>query len=113
MLPRNLETLLPDLDAYDVVIFDLPPLTSGSEKLAIGRLLDGVVVVAEWGSTPVDLVRELVWTLQANKTPIVGVLLTKVRRMSSKTYRGERPPPGALSPGARARARAGRATTGV
>jgi Mrp family chromosome partitioning ATPase len=87
---RNLETALAELHCYDIVIFDLPPLSSGADKLSIARALDGVIVVAEWGSTPMDLIRELVRSLQANKTPIIGVLMTKVRLMSSKPYRRNR-----------------------
>jgi Mrp family chromosome partitioning ATPase len=87
---RQLEAALSDLHCYDIVIFDLPPLTSGADKLAIARALDGVIVVAEWGNTPLDLIRELVWTLQANQTPIIGVLLTKVRMLSRKPYRANR-----------------------
>jgi uncharacterized protein involved in exopolysaccharide biosynthesis/Mrp family chromosome partitioning ATPase len=85
--PSRLQALLPDLGAYDVLILDLPPLTAGADKLAIGGLLDGVIVVAEWGRTPVDLVGELLWTLQANKSPIIGVLMTNVRQMSTKPHR--------------------------
>jgi polysaccharide biosynthesis transport protein len=87
---RHLEAALADLHCYDIVIFDLPPLTSGADKLSIARALDGVIVVAEWGSTPVDLIRELVVTLQASKTPIIGILLTKVRMLSRKPYRRNR-----------------------
>ena len=51
---RHPEAALAELHSYDVVVFDLPPLTSGADKLAIARALDGIIVVAEWGSTPVE-----------------------------------------------------------
>jgi uncharacterized protein involved in exopolysaccharide biosynthesis/Mrp family chromosome partitioning ATPase len=87
LAPSNLQAVLPDLQCYDMVIVDLPPLISGADRLAIGSLLDGVIIVAEWGKTPVDLIAELTRVLIANKTPILGVLMTKVRIMSTRRYR--------------------------
>lgn len=87
LAPKNMQTLLPDLQAYDMVVVDLPPLTSGIEKLAIGPLLDGVIIVAEWGKTPMDMVSELSRSLRATKTSIIGVVMTKVRIPSARRYR--------------------------
>jgi uncharacterized protein involved in exopolysaccharide biosynthesis/Mrp family chromosome partitioning ATPase len=86
MAPKGLQTLWADLPGYDMIIVDLPPLSSGAEKLAISATLDGVVLVVEWGKTPLDLVLELSRSLQANKAPIIGVLLTKVRALSPRRY---------------------------
>lgn len=92
--PSNMEAFLLDLTArdlaayelaaYDIVILDLPTLASGADELIVGSVLDGVVVVAQWGKTHVQTLRELVRTLQASRTPILGVLLTKARAMKSK-----------------------------
>ncbi|RWE79286.1 GNVR domain-containing protein [Mesorhizobium sp.] len=76
-----------ELAAYDIVIVDLPTLESGPDDLVVGSVLDGVVVVAEWGKTHVDTLRELVRTLQASRTQIFGVLLTNARSMTSKYRR--------------------------
>ncbi|MBZ9743493.1 MULTISPECIES: GumC family protein [unclassified Mesorhizobium] len=94
LVPRNMQAFLSqlgaedptadELPAYDIVIVDLPTLESGADDLIVGSVLDGVVVVAEWGKTHVDTLRELVRTLQASNTPILGVLLTKARAMTSK-----------------------------
>ena len=83
---KNMQAVLPDLERYDMIIVDLPPLTSGAEKLAISSQLDGVLLVVEWGRTPVDLVLELSRSLQANKAPIVGVLMTKARGPSVRRF---------------------------
>ncbi|TIN30639.1 MAG: ATPase [Mesorhizobium sp.] len=95
--PSNMEAFLLELTtrdlaayelaAYDIVILDLPTLASGADELIVGSVLDGVVVVAEWGKTHVETLRELVRTLQAGRTPILGVLLTKARAMKSKHHR--------------------------
>ncbi|MFD1981409.1 GumC family protein [Mesorhizobium newzealandense] len=97
LAPSNMEAFLSELTArdlaayelaaYDIVILDLPTLASGADELIVGSVLDGVVVVAEWGKTHVETMRELVRTLQASRTPILGVLLTKVRAMKSKHRR--------------------------
>ncbi|MBB6408693.1 GumC family protein [Mesorhizobium sangaii] len=94
LAPSNMEAFLLDLTArdlaayelaaYDIVILDLPTLASGADELIVGSVLDGVVVVAQWGKTHVQTLRELVRTLQASRTPILGVLLTKARAMKSK-----------------------------
>ncbi|CDX36099.1 CPSC/CAPB subfamily ATPase [Mesorhizobium sp. ORS 3359] len=97
LVPRNMQAFLSEvtagdpaaheLAAYDIVIVDLPTLESGPDDLVVGSVLDGVVVVAEWGKTHVDTLRELVRTLQASRTQIFGVLLTNARAMTSKYRR--------------------------
>jgi uncharacterized protein involved in exopolysaccharide biosynthesis/Mrp family chromosome partitioning ATPase len=85
--PMAARALLSDLQSYDVVIVDLPPLTAGADALAITSLLDGVVVVAEWGRTPVDMLKELVQALRASNASIIGLLMTKVRMLSPNRHR--------------------------
>ena len=97
LIPRNMQAFLSEvsaddpatyeLAAYDIVIIDLPTLESGADDLIVGSVLDGVVVVAEWGKTHVDTLRELVRILQASRTQILGVLLTKARAMTLKHRR--------------------------
>jgi Mrp family chromosome partitioning ATPase len=68
------------LAAYDIVIVNLPTLASGADELIVGSVLDGVLIIAEWGKTHVETLRELVRTLQAGRTPVLGVLLTMSKR---------------------------------
>ncbi|MER9057774.1 MULTISPECIES: GNVR domain-containing protein [unclassified Mesorhizobium] len=89
LAPRNMEAFLSDLAAcditpYDIVIFDLPTLASGADMLMVGSVLDGVVILAEWGKVHVETLRGLVRTLQASRTPVLGVLLTKARAKHRK-----------------------------
>ncbi|TIQ36056.1 MAG: ATPase [Mesorhizobium sp.] len=90
LVPDNMEAFLSDLAAcdlaayaYDIVILDLPTLASGPDMLKVGSILDGVVMVAEWGKTHLETLRGLTRTLQTSRTPILGVLLTRVRAMTS------------------------------
>ncbi|HXV28829.1 MAG TPA: P-loop NTPase, partial [Sinorhizobium sp.] len=85
--PRNMEALVRELKGYEVIIVDLPPLTSGVHGLAAAAALDGVLVVVEWGRTPLDLVAELSRILEVTKTSVIGVVMTKVRSLSTRQYR--------------------------
>jgi len=89
---NNMQAFLADLGAsevagceraYDIVIVDMPTLQSGADDVVVGSVLDGVVVVAEWGRTHLDTLRELIRTLQANRAPLLGVLLAGVRKTTS------------------------------
>lgn len=84
LVPRTMQAFLSELVSYDIVIVDLPTHASGADRLAVSSVLDGVVMIAEWGKTHVDTLRELVRTLQASRTPTLGVLLTNARAMTSK-----------------------------
>lgn len=88
LAPRNMSVLLAELQTYDMIIVDLPPLTCGSDRLAASPLFDGVILVAEWGRTPLDLFGELVKTMHASRTAIVGAVMTNVRVRTDKTYNG-------------------------
>jgi uncharacterized protein involved in exopolysaccharide biosynthesis/Mrp family chromosome partitioning ATPase len=84
---KNMRALVNDLESYEVIIVDLPPFTSGAHGLAAASVLDGVLIVAEWGKTPIELVAELSRILQITKTSVIGVAMTKVRRLSTRQYR--------------------------
>ncbi|HEV2501693.1 MAG TPA: GNVR domain-containing protein [Mesorhizobium sp.] len=89
LMPKNMQALVSELNAdevaaYDKIIIDLPTLESGADDLVVGSVLDGVVIVVEWGKTHLDTLQELVRTLQASRAPILGVLLAKSRVTTSK-----------------------------
>jgi capsular exopolysaccharide synthesis family protein len=75
----HIQALLRDFfRAYDIVIFDVPPANSTVDCFALSPLLDAVVVVAEWGRVPLDLLSEMLRSLRIAKTSILGVIMTKV-----------------------------------
>lgn len=87
MTGKNTQALMSELGAYDMVVVDLPPMTSGTEWLGATAMLDGIAVVVQWGKTPSDLVVELTRSLHASKAAILGIVLTKVRGPSIRKLR--------------------------
>jgi uncharacterized protein involved in exopolysaccharide biosynthesis/Mrp family chromosome partitioning ATPase len=84
---EHMQVLLTDLLlAYDIIIFDIPAASPIVDGLALGFLLDAVVVIAEWGRTPVDLLSEMVRSLRMAKISILGVIMTKVEDASASGY---------------------------
>jgi capsular exopolysaccharide synthesis family protein len=82
-----MKALLESLDPfYDHIIFDLPPLRPAPDGIALGALLDGMIVVAEWGGTPVELLSEVTRALHKAQAPLLGVVITKVRSPQMRTY---------------------------
>jgi Mrp family chromosome partitioning ATPase len=60
-----------------MIIVDLPPVNPVVDGVAIASLLDGVVIVAEWGRAPVELVAEVGATLGTAQANVLGVVITK------------------------------------
>jgi succinoglycan biosynthesis transport protein ExoP len=71
--------LLHHLEArYATVIVDLPALCSAADARALGRSLDGYVLVGEWGRAPLEAVKEAVTLLRADRVRLLGVVINKV-----------------------------------
>ena len=64
-------------DRYDIIIVDLPPVHPIVDGVAIAALLDGVILVTEWGRTPVDLALEVRTTLYTAQANVLGIVITK------------------------------------
>ncbi|AWN49625.1 hypothetical protein DK419_27540 [Methylobacterium terrae] len=76
-----MEALLASLtEAYDVVIVDLPPVGRSAAVVALAPLLDGVVLMTEWGRTPLRTLTEACETLEHARARILGTVTTEVDR---------------------------------
>lgn len=76
---EEMRLLLDNLtQSYDLVILDLPPLNAMADGLAVSPLLDAVVLVAEWGETPLQLLAETSHVLSSAQANLLGVVITKV-----------------------------------
>jgi capsular exopolysaccharide synthesis family protein len=74
-----MQRLLERLDqSFDTILIDLPALEEVPDARAIGPLLDGCIIVAEWGRVPVDALRDAVDMLQMSRVPLLGVVINKV-----------------------------------
>lgn len=69
---------------YDVLIVDLPPIESAIDVLPRSPALDFVMILAEWGTTPLEAVGEAVRISGALGAPLLGVVLTKTRRSGGR-----------------------------
>jgi succinoglycan biosynthesis transport protein ExoP len=75
----GMKALLTEAEAcYDYVIFDLPPTSAVVDNRAIAPLLDGLVLVVEWGVTPSNVVRRALDEDNQIRAKCLGVVLNKV-----------------------------------
>jgi Mrp family chromosome partitioning ATPase len=80
-----IETLGQD---YDLILFDLAPLKPVVDGLAMCPLLDGIVLVAEWASSPVPVLAEALHDLRRVSATPLGMVLTKVDEQADEGYGG-------------------------
>ena len=62
------------MSAYDVVLFDLPAVSSrAGVALSIGTLLDAVIIIADYGRTQIPLLNQLSTAFHSTTVEFVGV----------------------------------------
>ena len=62
------------------VVVDLPPLSASSDAQAVGKMLDGVVIVVEAARTTIDEAHDCIAALRAAQIDVLGVILNKASR---------------------------------
>lgn len=62
-------------ESYDLVIFDLPPLSSGAEVRTAAQSIDAFLLVVKWGDTNSELVRRAIRSSGAAEGKFVGLVL--------------------------------------
>jgi len=77
---------------YDIVILDAPPVLVVPDAKIIAPLVDAVVHVVRWDSTPKGAVMEGLRELQNVDAPIAGVVLSVVNEAKAEryTYKGQK-----------------------
>ncbi len=81
---EKMQTLIHVLrERYDMIIVDLPPVHPIVDGVAIAALLDGVVLVTEWGRTPIELADEVRTTLYTAQANVLGIVITKADAASA------------------------------
>ncbi|MGF1621860.1 MAG: AAA family ATPase [Rhodomicrobiaceae bacterium] len=73
--------------SYDYVIIDMPPLGPVVDGLEMSAQFDGVVIIAEWGKTPIAVIEEASQALRAARARILGAVITKVDPMLDRSWK--------------------------
>ncbi|WP_162501520.1 Wzz/FepE/Etk N-terminal domain-containing protein [Methylobacterium crusticola] len=76
----QMQALLTSLaSAYELVVIDISAMRSAMDVRALGRILDGVLLVAAWGETEVSSLADAAGSLEAAQAQVLGIVLNKVR----------------------------------
>jgi len=89
LTPQRLENVLRQSEgAFDIVVFDSPPVTSVADALNIAAVCDGVILVVRAGSVPFSVLRRAIGQVTQVKGRVMGVLLNRVdlRATDSQSY---------------------------
>lgn len=63
---------------FDVLLFDCPPVIGLSDPLIITKYVDTTVVVASYKSTPTDLLKKTIKSLEGVNAKVAGIIFNKV-----------------------------------
>jgi capsular exopolysaccharide synthesis family protein len=83
--PRFSQLLAWAAGTYDQVFVDAPPMTAASDAAAVGRLVDGMILVMRPAKNRRRLIVRVVEGLRTLKLPVLGVV---INRVGSKEERG-------------------------
>ncbi|MCV3764166.1 Wzz/FepE/Etk N-terminal domain-containing protein [Rhizobium sp. TRM95796] len=73
------EFLAKQAGEHDIVILDFPAIAAVSDASAIAPVVDGFLLVAEWGGAPADLIASVLAGEPAIKAKLLGVVVSKTR----------------------------------
>jgi tyrosine-protein kinase Etk/Wzc len=80
LMTEAFEELLAKLSkAYDYVILDAPPVLAVTDALIIGSRVDQVLVVAKYGSHPLEELRACLKRLERQGIPVLGCVFNDVQ----------------------------------
>jgi capsular exopolysaccharide synthesis family protein len=72
--------------SFDYVLFDTPPLLAVSDAIAIGPLIDAVMLVVRGGQTPMPALKQALQRLEAHKLKCLGVIINGVNLVEQDGY---------------------------
>lgn len=75
------------------MVFDLPPLGTSPDALALASCLDGIVLVIEAGRTTIEEAAEVVRAMRAVGIPVLGAILNKAEPVAERSRRRARSRP--------------------
>lgn len=86
--PRLRALLERMVQEYDIVVIDSPPLNAVSDAALLGAAVDGVVLVARSGVTPVDALTIAADQLRHVRAPVLGTVLNDIDFDRDAAYDG-------------------------
>ena len=72
--------------SYDYVLFDTPPILAVSDALAMGPMMDAIILIARGGQTPVPALKQAKQKLDAHKLKCLGIILNGVDLFEQDGY---------------------------
>lgn len=72
--------------SFDYILFDTPPILAVSDALAIGPMIDGVILVARGGQTPLPALKQAKQKIDTHKIKCLGVILNGVNLVEQDGY---------------------------
>jgi Mrp family chromosome partitioning ATPase len=73
---------------HDTVIIDLPPMQAGGGGALLSEMVDALVLVARWGSTPQPLLAEVLSRTAAADVLFLGAVLSHADPKTMRHYLG-------------------------
>jgi len=71
---------------YDYILIDAPPLLAVSDALAMGPMVDGVILIARGGQTPMPALKQAKAKLDSHKLKCLGVIINGVNLVEQDGY---------------------------
>jgi succinoglycan biosynthesis transport protein ExoP len=72
--------------SFDYILFDTPPLLAVSDAVAMGPMIDGVILVARGGQTPIPALKQAKQKLDTHNIKCIGVILNGVDLVEQDGY---------------------------
>jgi len=71
---------------FDFILFDAPPILAVSDALAMGPMVDAIILVARGGQTPIPALKQAQQKLDAHKLKSLGIILNGVDLIEQDGY---------------------------
>lgn len=71
---------------YDVIVVDMAPPNVCADARAVSKLLDGIVLIVEWGKTPKSLLKSMLRLNPDIRENVLGVIYNKVNIKKFDSY---------------------------
>lgn len=71
---------------FDLVMFDTPPILAVSDALAMGPMVDAIILIARGGQTPIPALKQVKAKLDAHKLKCLGIILNSVDIIEQDGY---------------------------